>query len=74
MSIRSHLDHAPRKSLYLDDIRDTLGSSVAGGDYDVVALCEPSFDDGLSPRFVCTRDERAAAAVLSVLPAGLVVV
>lgn len=73
--IQPHLDDGPRQSSYLDDIRDTLGPSVAGGDYDVVALCEPSFEDGLNARFVCTRDVAVATAVLGSVPSapGLVV-
>lgn len=72
--IRPHLDDGPRQSSYLDDVLDTLGPSVAGGDYDVIALCEPSFDEGLNARFVCTRDLVVATALLRSLPSAPVVV
>jgi hypothetical protein len=72
--IQPHLYDAPRQQLYLDDIRDTLGPSVAAGDYDAIALCNPSFDHGLNPLFVCASDEESASAVPDALPAGLVIV
>ena len=72
--IRPRLDDGPRQSSYLDDVLDALGPSVAGGDYDVIALCEPSFDDGLNARFVCTRDLVVATALLGSLPSSPVVV
>lgn len=72
--IRPHLYDAPRRSLYLDDVRNTLGPSVAAGDYDVIALCDPSLDGGLKPLFVCAHDEDVAAAILGALPPSPIIV
>jgi hypothetical protein len=72
--IQPHLTDGPRQSACLDDIRDTLGPSVADGDYDIVALCQPSFNEGLNARFVCTSAAAVASALLSSLPPATVVV
>jgi hypothetical protein len=61
--IQPHLYDGQRQPLYVDDVRDTLGPSVAAGDYDVIALCDPSFEEGLTPLFLCTNDEETAAAL-----------
>lgn len=72
--IQPHLYDAPRQTLYVDDVRATLGPSVAAGDYDVIALCDSSFDEGLKPLFVSTNDEETASVVVGALPSGTVVV
>jgi hypothetical protein len=71
--IKPHLYDTPRQTVYLDDVRDTLGSSVAAGDYDVIALCDPSFDEGLVPLFVCTNERETASTLLGPLPSVAVV-
>jgi hypothetical protein len=52
----------------LVDVRDMLRPSVAAGDYDTIALCDPSVEHGLTPLFVCMSDEDIAGAMLEALP------
>ncbi len=55
----------------MEAIRDVLAPTVPS-DYDLIALCDPSWEDGLRPRFVCPQDAHEAEALLGALPGGLV--
>ena len=59
--IRPHLDDTIRRPRYLEVIQDTLGETVRC-DYDIIALCESTLDDGLQPRFVVATAKAAEAA------------
>jgi hypothetical protein len=71
--IQPHLYDDIRPQLYMDAIRDVLAPTVPD-DYDVIALCDPSWDGGLNPRSVCARDAHEAEALLGALPPGVVAV
>jgi hypothetical protein len=53
--ISAHLDDEIRRPRY-DQLFDDIVRPCAPDDYDVIALCEPSWEHGLSPRFVAAGD------------------
>jgi hypothetical protein len=53
--------NAPHRPRYVEVIQDTLGETVRR-DYDIIALCEATLDDGLQPRFVVATAKAAEAA------------
>ena len=53
--IQPHLYDDVREGLYTDALRSLVAPAVPG-DYDVIALCDPAWDDSANVHFVCARE------------------
>ena len=53
----AHVNDNVRRPRYVDALRDVLLPTITE-DYDVIALCVPSWDCGLCPAFVCSESAR----------------